>query len=129
MQAAQDKNAEQAHASAGAARAVAKASGLYRNERWDLVDARKAGKLDGIKGEALPEKWRKLGKKELNAALDRLEKEREALRREILALSKQRDAFVAAEKKKKGLSEDKAFDHAVKRAIRVQAASKEIRFE
>src|SRR5205814_8165260 len=40
-QAAQDSNAAAAGAPVAAARSVSKASGLYRNEMWDLVDRMK----------------------------------------------------------------------------------------
>ncbi len=126
-QKAQDKNALRSHASVGAARARAKASAVYRADSWDLVDARKAGKK--VKKEALPAPLRKMSKAERKSFLDKKEKEREALKKKIRVLSKKRAAYVKSEMKRKGKTDALAFDAAIKRAIRVQAASKKIRLK
>jgi hypothetical protein len=125
-QKAQDKNAASVHSSAAASRAKAKVSGVYHNPGWDLVDARKAGKLKKIKREQLPAPVRAMSESELNAYIDGKEKERKQLKQQILELSKKRQAYVAAEMKKQGKSEGKAFNTAVKRALRRQAAEKKI---
>jgi len=126
-QKAQDKNALRTHASVGAARAKAKASAVYRADSWDLVDARKAGKK--VRKEALPAPMRKMSKRQLHAHLDKLEKEREGIKKQIKELSKKRAAHVKKELKRKGKTEALAFDAAIKRAIRVQAASKKIKLK
>ena len=128
-QATQDQNARKSHASVGAARAGAKASAVYRADKWDLVDARKAGKLRSVKKAALPAPLRRMNKKQLHAHLDTKEKERQQIQQQIRKLSKKRKAYVKAELKRKGKSEALAFDAAIKRAIRVQAASKKIRLK
>ena len=128
-QARQDDNARRTHASVGAARAKAKASAVYRADRWDLVDARKAGKLSGIKRQALPAPRRSMSKKQINARLDKLERERAAIKVQIRKLSRKRGAYVVADKKRSGKNEELAFDAAIKRAIRVQAASKNIQLK
>ena len=125
----QDKNALRAHSSVGAARAGSKASAVYRAESWDLVDARKAGKLDKVKKDALPPAMRKLSKGELHAHLDKMEQERSAIKKQIKQLSKKRAKHVKSEMKRKGKTEALAFDAAIKRAIRVQAASKKIKLK
>jgi hypothetical protein len=128
-QAAQDKNAARVHASTGASRALAKASAVYSNPGWDLVDARKAGKLKTIAPAAMPAPLRGKSDKEVNAYIDGKEKERKALRKQIVELSEKREAFVKAELKKKGISTNKAFDTVVKRALRRQAKMKNIRLK
>jgi hypothetical protein len=127
-QAKQDKNAASAHASTGAARAAAKASAVYSNERWDLVDARKKGKLGGIAKDALPAKLRAMNSDELRRHLDAKQKTREALKTKIRELSKKRSAYVQQEMKRQGKTEGKAFNGAVKRALRRQAKTKRLRF-
>jgi hypothetical protein len=104
-QAAQDKNAASVHS---------------------MVDARKAGKLKKIKREQLPAAVRAMSKSQLDAYIDGKEKERKQLKKEILELSKKRTAYVSAEMKKQGKSEGKAFNTAIKRALRKQAAEKKI---
>ena len=126
-QKAQDENARRTHASVGAARAKAKASAVYRADSWDLVDARKAGKLSKVKKEALPPAMRKMSEGELNAHLDKMEQERSSINKQIKLLSQKRQEHVKAEMKRKGKTEALAFDAAIKRAIRVQAASKKIK--
>jgi von Willebrand factor type A domain len=128
-QAAQDKNAARVHASTGASRALAKASAVYNNPNWDLVDARKAGKLKTIAPAAMPAPLRGKSDKEIKAYIDDKEKERGKLRKQIVELSKKRQAFVKAELKKKGISTNKAFDTVVKRALRRQAKMKKIRLK
>lgn len=127
-QAVQDKNAMKAHASAGAARAMAKASSVYQNEHWDLVDARKKGKLASIPKAALPAKLRSLSEDQLRAYIDAKQQQRDALKKQIRELSKQRAAHVKAEMKRQGKTEGKAFNGAVKRALRRQAKAKRLRF-
>src|SRR5512140_582229 len=54
-QEAQDTNAAAAAPSVAAERAVSKASAMYDNSGWDIVDARKAGKkLEAMKDDELP---------------------------------------------------------------------------
>jgi hypothetical protein len=125
-QSAQDSNASSMHSSVAAARAVAKASGVYRNEGWDLVDARKAGKLKKISKKALPAPLQEMDREELNTYITKKATERKQLKKQILELSKKRKDYIAAEMKKKGKSGNKAFDTAIKRALREQAAKKKI---
>lgn len=111
----QDGNAEKTHAAAGAARAVAKAGGLYRNDHWDLVDARKAGK--DVKAEQLPSALRKMSKAELTAHLNAMEAKRKKIRSEIKALATKRKAHVKKEISKRGLKTDQSFDDAVSQGL------------
>ena len=129
LQAKQDKNAERSAGAAAASRAVAKASGVYSNADWDLVDARKAGKLKGIKKSALPSKLRGMNKSQLNAYIDKLEKQRKSIRAKILTISKKRSAWLSKEMKRQGKTHTAAFDGAVRRAVRVQAKAKGIRLK
>ena len=126
MQAAQDSNAMRTHAGVAAARAKAKASAVYRAEGWDLVDARKSGKLSQIKKADLPAELQGMDRAKLDLKLKKMALKRDKIRKKIQAMSKDREAFVVAEKKRTGKAEDKAFDMAIKRAIRTQAASKKI---
>lgn len=125
VQSAQDKNAASMGA-AGASRALAKASRVYRNDRWDLVDARKAGKK--VAKAELPAKLRGMSADELRTHLDKKEAERKGLQAKIRELAKKRQQHISAEMKKQGKTESHAFEGAVKRALRKQAAAKRMRF-
>ena len=88
-----DKKARRAHASAGAARAVAKASAVYDSSRWDLVDARDKGKLAGLGKDALPPSLRRMTRAELGRYLDKMKAARSKIRKQIVALSKARRSW------------------------------------
>ncbi len=125
----QDKNASRTHAGVAASRAAAKASAVYRADDWDLVDARKAGKLAEVEKEAMPAELQAMSGEELKDHLDGLQKRRAKIKKEIRKLTGKRQAFVKAEKKRKGKTDDLAFDAAVKRAVRSQAEAMNITME
>jgi hypothetical protein len=130
-QQAQDANAAAAGAPALAARAATKAGGLYRNSDWDLVDRLKADPKFDVKG--LPEgelsdELKKMKPEEREAHVKKMLAEREAVQKQIGELNEKRQAYVAEEMKKKGPTEgEKAFDAALRGAIRDQAAGKGIK--
>lgn len=111
---------------AAADRAVNKAvnSNAYAG---DLLTALENGsvKLDAVKDEDLPDDLKKLEpearKKEIEGRLA----ERKRLREEILKLSKQRDEFITAERKKQSGKQD-GFDVAVTAALKQQLSRKGI---
>jgi len=124
-QAAQDYNAERAGgASAAASRANAKAGGLYRNESWDLVDRlKREPNLDikKIPEDELCEEMKKLKPEEREAFVKAKLAEREELQKKIAEVSARRDAYIKEEEKKNPNKADKAFDEAVRGALREQA--------
>ena len=124
-QKAQDRNAARLGKAVEAQRQSAKASKLYFC-RWCLVDAyrNKEIKLAEIKKEDLPKELQDKSEEELKKHIDATYKKREQIQKEINELNKLRSAYVTGEMKKKNLSEDKAFDKAVRSAIRSQAKQK-----
>ena len=128
-QAAQDANAAKAPGAA-AGRAVSKAGALYRNSEWDLVDRLKDDpKFDITK---VPEKelcdeLRKLKPAERVKYVKEKFAQRQALQKEIAELSKQRTEYIKEQMKKTARKGDKAFDEAVRGALRQQAARKGIK--
>jgi hypothetical protein len=125
-QSAQDSNAGGVGAPAAAERAAAKASGLYSNSAWDLVD--KSGEKDfdlgKIEAKDLPEEMQKLSLDERRAYLEKKKAERADLQRRIHDLNAKRVEFVKSEMAKKGLDDSKALDRALRDAITEQAAEK-----
>ena len=127
-------------AAAEAAAPAANASRLSYNWKTEktvqgggeLIDAIKEGKmkLEEVKTDDLPENLRKLAPEELKAHVAKQQAEREAIQKRIAELVKERDAYLVAERKKLVSSgKTDSFDEQVAQTLRMQAASKEIRFE
>ncbi|MEZ6036349.1 MAG: vWA domain-containing protein [Planctomycetota bacterium] len=125
-QVAQDNNAGTLNVAAVAQRCQTKASGLYYNTAFDLVDACKQAefKLADVKKEDLAEDLRALSVGDLQKRIDEMGKKRGELQKQVEALGKQRDAFVEAERKKLGEAGDKLFDKVMLDSVRAQAASR-----
>jgi hypothetical protein len=131
MQVAADTSAAAASPAVFASRAVAKASGQYRNASWDLVDAmsQKDFDLAKMKEAELPAEMKPMTLDQRRAHLDTMAKKRADVQQQINTLNLQRQKFIAEEMKKGGRSADKAFDAAMLRAIREQATRKNFAFE
>lgn len=123
-QAAMDGAAGQSGGMVAASRAAAKASPVYRNDEWDLVDARAHGKKDvaKMKAEELPEPMRRMSESERAKFLDAKARERGELQKRIAELSQRRDAFIQRERNKQAAG-PKGFDDAVISSIRSEAES------
>ncbi len=124
-QAAQDANS--AVNNVAAARAVSKAQSVYKCDDWDLVDRCKSDpKFDvkKLKAEELSEELKKLTPEQREAHVKKKAAEREALQKQINEVNVRREAFVAEVVRKTPSAGDKAFDDAVKGAIRDQATKK-----
>ena len=111
---------------AQADRAVNKAVNSFQYDA-DLVQdvENKTVKVEDVKKEDLPEDLQKLSVADRKKEIDRRIAERQTIRAEILKLSKQRDDFIAAERKKRGGSS--GFDTAVGLALREQLSRKGIK--
>ncbi|MGH8021560.1 MAG: VWA domain-containing protein [Opitutaceae bacterium] len=126
MQRAQDSNAAASAPSSFAGRVSAKASSLYRNSSWDLVDATREGEVDlaELEREELPEALRGLSVAEQKKKIDDMARERAEVRQRIQELSEARERHVAAELKKLAAPGDAALDEAILKSVRDQAAQK-----
>jgi hypothetical protein len=98
--------------------------------RADLLDAisYKAVKLEELDEEKLPDELKKLSKDERKAYVAKKLAERKAMEARLLELTKKRDAYVIAERKKNTDKKD-GFDQQVGKFIREQAARKGIVYE
>jgi hypothetical protein len=123
-----DKQAESAQpGGAGQAqRAMAKSSGYYRANTWDLVDAVRDGKveLDSIKDEELPEEMRKMTPEERKAFVETKGAERAKLQEEIRQLAAEREKYVTEERKKNAEAGARSFDEAVQDMLKGQLEKK-----
>jgi hypothetical protein len=128
LQRSMDATAVEAGAPAAAARAVGKGSALYRNDEWDLVDARAHGKnLKAVKPEEMPAPMKSMSEPEREAFLDGKAKKRADLQKRIGELSQRRDAFIAAERKKQAAG-PRTFDDAVSSSIKDEAKARGLAF-
>ncbi len=84
-------------------------------------------KLDSVKDEDLPADLRKLSPEARKQEIEKRLAERRSLRAEIVALAKQRDAFIATERKKQTGSKQNSFDAAVAGALKEQLSRKGIK--
>jgi len=130
-QTAQDANASSLNVAASAQRASAKAGGLYNNDAWDLVDASKGKDFDitKIKNEDLPKPMQKMTVAEKKAYIAKQAASRAGIQKEIMELTKKRDAFVKAEMARNGLDEKASFDAALRKMVRTQAEKRDFKFE
>jgi hypothetical protein len=98
-----------------ASRAEAKSSPLYRNEDWDLVDARahKKLKVSDVSTESLPAPMQSMGEKEREQYLDGKAKDRAELQKQITALGRKRKAYLETEGRKAPARGPAHFDTAV----------------
>ena len=118
--AAEEKIAADAAAPAQAERAMNKA--LNKDAYvGDLLQSIENGtvKLDAVKSEDLPDGLQKLPPAERQKEVERLLAERQKIRAEIVSLSKQRDEFINAERKKR-TGGKAGFDSAVAEALKEQ---------
>jgi Mg-chelatase subunit ChlD len=128
---ADERKIEEAKAlpAAPAADRVAFASKDGKSAAYDLLDSikEKKVKLEDLKEEELPDCLKKIPAKERKAYLDKVDKQREDLRKEALELDKKRGAFIDAEMKKSKKGKD-SFDEQVFEALRKQAKKYDIEY-
>ena len=84
-------------------------------------------KLESVKDEDLPSELQKLSPEDRAKTIDKRLAERSEIRKQILALSKQRTDYIAAEQKKGKGGAQNGFDAAVSAALRQQLAKKGIK--
>jgi hypothetical protein len=125
----QDANTAKLGVAAEAGRAQTKGGGLYRYEQNDLVERCKADPKFDVKTvavEELSDELKKMTPEQREKHVKELLAKRLALEKEITDLGKQREAYIAQELKKNGDKGERAFDEAVRGAIREQAQKKGI---
>jgi hypothetical protein len=124
-QQAQDAFAASQPAAAAAAapqvRAMSKASTLYRNASWDLVDAvvnEKTVKLEDVKEAELPEPMRKMTPGERKAYVEQNAKSRGELQEKIRSLGTDREKFIAEKRRENAAAAgEKTLDAAILTAV------------
>ena len=125
----QDANANNLSPSVMVERSITKGSGQYKNESWDLVDAKEKGSVDvaNIPKDQLPKEMQNMTAEERNKYIEKKAKEREKYQDKINELDKQRRDYIA--KKIAEKPEDNTLDAAMLKIIREQASNKNYKFE
>ncbi|WP_309892624.1 vWA domain-containing protein [Archangium sp.] len=126
----QDANAS-SNAVSATSRAVSKASRLYDNSGWDLVDGTKKGavKLEALKDEDLPEELRGKSVEERKAVLSAKEKERTELQSRIQKLNTERQKYLAEKQKESASEGDDTLDKAILQSVKSQAGGRSFTLE
>ncbi len=120
-----------------AKRARSKSSSLYKNTSWDLVDAIENGaisqeKLAQMPSQSLPEPMQQLDEKERLAYITEKAQTRAKIKQEIEELSRQRDRYIAQQKRLASESAEESqadMGDALVNAIKKQAKQKNYRFQ
>lgn len=130
-QIAQDSNAAGLNSAAAAERAVTKCSDVYSCANWDLVDASRGAdfELADVAESALPEALKSLSLEQRVAHLERLFAKRQKVQGLVNKLEAQRRAWLDDARAKGLLSDESAFDRAVRDALRAQAIARGFSFE
>lgn len=126
----QDKRNEQESPALLAERVKSKASSLYSNAEWDLVDAIEEGKvdLDTVKPTSLPAPMQSMGKVERKRFVEQSAKQRAAIKQEIKVLSMERDKIIAKKKRESAEKLVNTVNDALISAIHKQGKSKNFVF-
>lgn len=127
-QEAQDMNAASVSQEIAVQRIAAKAAPQYGNSAWDLVDAKKAGrvKLEELGEADLPQEMKGMSAVERDKYVAAKQAKREVLQKKITALHAERERFVRA--KLKDQAGAGTLDQAIIRALRKQAGAKNFNF-
>ncbi len=127
-QQAMDQAAQKAAPAALAERVVSKSTSNYKNDDWDLVDAKKEGKvsLGKMRAEELPAEMRGMDEKQREAFVAKKAEERAKIQHEIAELSQQRAKFVAEQEAAKPA--EATLDKAMIDSVRTAGAAKAISF-
>ncbi len=111
-----------------AKRAKSKSSSFYSNDSWDLVDAIEKEKINdqqlkSMKAEELPKDMQKLDKEERINYVNNKLNQRKKIKEEILKLSKEREQYIADQRKEEANAAPSMSD-ALTQTIKKQAESK-----
>lgn len=129
LQLEQDQKSQSVSSGLMAKRAMSKASKLYKNSTWDLVDAVEQGevKVEELDDEALPAPMVGMAPEERTEYVITRQAERKKIQQEILELSREREAYV--NKKRMEQPQVSTMDQALVNAVRKQGEKKNYRFK
>jgi len=131
MQLSEDVNSEKYGKQNKVSRIMSKNSHVYKNTKWDLVDANKEKSFDmsKVKKEQLPKEMQTMTLEQRKSHLAKKTAKRTQINKTIKELSIKRNKFVSEKKKEAGEKEGSSLDVAMINAIHSQAKSKNFTFE
>jgi hypothetical protein len=124
----QDENAGNLAPEVLVERTVTKSGSQYKNDTWDLVDAKKEGtvNIEDLKDEELPEEMKDMTIEERKAFIEKKTNERGIIQEQINKLNEDRRKYIAD---KLADGNEYTLDAAMLKIIREQAAKKNYKFE
>lgn len=127
IQTEQDVKAYELNEEVAVKRAVSKSSRLYKNSKWDLVDAAEDEEfeLSQLRKQELPSELKDKSNKEIEAYIAKKKTERSKIQKEIQQLNVKREAYIAKTEK----SEKGELENAMMNAIKNQASRKSYKWE
>jgi len=127
----QDANADRISQGLLASRVKSKASGLYKNSQWDLVDAMEEGKvtLEKLDQTTLPAAMVGMDKNEQQAYIAKQAEERKRIKEEIATLGAARDSHVVQKQRETAESEANTMNTALISSVRKQGKTKNFQFQ
>ncbi len=125
----QDRVVANMSAPAMASRAASKASGLYRSESWDLVDAVQSGKsLEEVAVKDLPAEMQDMEAEQRAAYVGQKARQRAEVQGRIQALANEREDYIRKERAKLDDSHEKGLDEVIRQGLRTLAEEKGFTF-
>ncbi len=126
-QVAEDSKAYKLNKGVAVKRSVSKSSRLYKNSKWDLVDAVESEEMaiSDIASDELPEELQGKSEEEIKTYLESKKKEREDIQKQIQELNIKREAYIAKNQKE----ETGELENALLSAIKAQAAKKNYKWD
>lgn len=126
-QAMQDSNAAELEEAVAVKRAVSKSSRLYKNSKWDLVDAIEDDEavVSELKQDDLPSELKGKSEKEIKEYVIAKKSERVKIQKQIQELNKKREAYIAKNQKE----EAGELENAMLSAIKAQASKKNYKWD
>ncbi|MFP2925056.1 vWA domain-containing protein [Pyxidicoccus sp. 3LG] len=127
----QDRNSLGQSIASMVSRSVAKSSGNYSNESWDLVDAVKKNQVDvaSVRDEDLPEPMRGLDAAGRKAWLEAREQERAGLQARIQTLNAERQQFLTQARKQQAAPGAATFEGAIGQVVEREAKKQNLTLE
>ncbi|ATB39415.1 hypothetical protein CYFUS_004859 [Cystobacter fuscus] len=127
----QDSNSRGVSIASMVSRSVAKSSGNYSNESWDLVDAVKKNQVDvkSVRAEDLPEPMRGLDAAGRKAWLEAREQERTQLQQRIQTLNAERQRFLAQAREQQAAPGADTLDGAIGQVVEREAKKRHLTLE
>lgn len=129
-QAEQDGMAQKVGVASAASRVAAKATAMYDNAGWDLVDAVAEGKVEvkDLKKESLPAPMQAMPVEEREAYVKQVQTQRADIQRQINETQAARSEHLAVARRK-AAGGKVALDEAMEKTLREQAAAKGFEFD